>query len=135
MTFLPGISSLLAAIRLLHTIIWAFFVGCILAVPVAALRKRFRLGVILSGLVLVECATLAVNGGRCPLTDLAARFTTDRAPNFDIYLPVWLAHYNKLIFGALFATGEVLLLTRWVVSRRLGETSKGGGSSATGLGG
>ena len=34
---------------------------------------------------------------RCPLTDVAARYTTDRAENFDIHLPLWLAKYNKII--------------------------------------
>lgn len=103
----------LVAIRLLHTILWAFFAGCILALPVSALRQRFRFGAILSGIVLVECAILAVNHGRCPLTDVAARMTSERVDNFDIYLPLWLARYNKLIFGALFAAGEVLLLGCW----------------------
>jgi hypothetical protein len=56
--------------------------------------------------VLLECAVLAINGGRCPLTDLAAKYTADRASNFDIYLPNWLADHNKLIFGLLFVVGE-----------------------------
>jgi len=34
---------------------------------------------------------LAVNGGRFPLSDLAARYGAVRASNFDIYLPNWLA--------------------------------------------
>jgi uncharacterized membrane protein len=108
----------LVAIRILHTIIWAFFAGCIIALPIAGLLRRFRLGAILTGLVLVECAVLAVNRGRCPLTDIAARFTAERADNFDIYLPLWLAHYNKTIFGALFVAGEILLLGCWVASVR-----------------
>ncbi|HUB20670.1 MAG TPA: hypothetical protein VL990_18665 [Acidobacteriaceae bacterium] len=114
----------LMAIRILHTILWAFFVGCIVAVPVAALRGRFRLGAILSGMVLAECAVLAMNGGRCPLTDWAARFTADRAANFDIDLPLWLAHYNKAIFGALFAAGEAVLLACWVRSGQRGTRNR-----------
>jgi hypothetical protein len=53
---------------------------------------------------------LAINGGKCPLTDLAARYTTDRVHNFDIYLPNWLAQHNKIIFGALFVAGELVML-------------------------
>ncbi len=45
----------------------------------------------LSALVLVEVAVLLANRMRCPLTGVAARYTKDRSPNFDIYLPVWLA--------------------------------------------
>jgi hypothetical protein len=67
-------------------------------------------------LILGECGVLALNRGRCPLTDVAAQYTDDRAPNFDIYLPVWLARYNKHIFGTLFAAGELFVLWRW--SRR-----------------
>jgi hypothetical protein len=50
---------------------------------------------------------------RCPLTDVAQRYTADRRDNFDIYLPVWLARNNKRIFGALFVAGEVVLLWCW----------------------
>jgi hypothetical protein len=57
-----------------------------------------------------ECFVLAVNRGRCPLTDLAARYIDERAANFDFYLPEWLARHNKSIFGFLFVTGELVLL-------------------------
>jgi hypothetical protein len=65
-------------------------------------------------LVLVECLVLAFNRMRCPLTDLAARYTDDRRDNFDIYLPLWLAKYNKLIFGSLFAAGLLFTLALWL---------------------
>ena len=61
-------------------------------------------------MVLLECVVLAVNHCRCPLTDVAARYTDDRAPNFDIYLPVWLARYNKQVFGTLFVAGLLVFL-------------------------
>jgi hypothetical protein len=63
-------------------------------------------------MVLVECAVLAANGGRCPLTDIARRYTKDQRPNFDIYLPLWLARYIKWIFGILFAAAEAYLMLR-----------------------
>lgn len=113
---LTGASSqanLLIAIKLIHTIVWAVFAGCVLAIPVAAWRRLFRPGAVLSAVVLLECGILAVNGGQCPLTNLASHLTADRADNFDIYLPVWLAHFNKLIFGVLFTLGEALLLVSW----------------------
>ena len=46
--------------------------------------------ILLTVLILIECGVLAVNRGRCPLTDVAAKFTDKRADNFDIYLPNWL---------------------------------------------
>jgi hypothetical protein len=79
--------------------------------------RRFRWAATLTGLVLLECGVLAVNGGRCPLTDLAARFTNDRAPSFDIYLPNWLAERNKVIFGTLFIIGELVVLGCWLKER------------------
>ena len=107
---------MLTAIKLLHTAIWAFLAASILALPIAGVLRRFRLSVILSAIVLVECGVLGVNGGRCPLTDVAARYTLDRGSNFDIYLPDWLASHNKLIFGSLFVFGELVVVWCWRTS-------------------
>ncbi|HEV8148293.1 MAG TPA: hypothetical protein VGP79_18015 [Bryobacteraceae bacterium] len=107
---------MLVGIKLLHTAIWIFFAGCILAIPVAGARLQFGWAAALTGLVLIECAVLAVNRGRCPLTDLAARYTDERADNFDIYLPLWLARWNKSIFGTLFVVGGLFALLRWLRS-------------------
>jgi hypothetical protein len=104
----------LRAVRLIHTVIWAFFAGIILAIPVVAWQRRFGLLLWLAGIVLVEVAVLAVNQLRCPLTAVAARYTTERQDNFDIYLPLLLARYNKQIFGGLFVAGLILGLVRWL---------------------
>ena len=50
------------------------------------------------------------------MTNVAAHYTEQRTPNFDIYLPVWLARYNKTIFGVLFVIGELFVLGRWWTS-------------------
>lgn len=110
----PDRVSALVGIKLLHTAVWALFAGCIVAIPIAAALRQFRAVAILSALVLVECAILAVNRGRCPLTDVAGRYTESRQDNFDIYLPLWLARYNKVIFGTLFVAGEIFALERWL---------------------
>ena len=112
-----GQKRTLVAIKLLHTAIWAFFAGCIVALPVAAWLGRFRLAAILTGLILMECFVLAVNRWRCPLTDLAEKYTADRTPDFDIYLPLWLARHNKTVFGALFILGELIVMGRWFWTR------------------
>jgi hypothetical protein len=57
---------------------------------------------------------LVANRMSCPLTGVAARFTADRDPNFDIYLPRWLAQYNKQIFGPLYAGGVLYTLWMWL---------------------
>lgn len=97
--------------------VWALFAGCIVAIPLFAWRGLLTWAAVLIAIVFVEVIVLAANRMRCPLTDVAARFTDDRADNFDIYLPVWLARYNKVIFGALFAAGVLITLARWTRGR------------------
>lgn len=107
----------LEVIKLAHTAIWAVMAAAIVAIPILTLRGRFRSAAWLTALILVECLVLALNHGRCPLTDMAAGFTPDRNPNFDIYLPRWLAEHNKAIFGGLFVAGEVILFRQWLSYR------------------
>ena len=104
----------LRSIKLLHTVVWLLFASCIAAIPILAYFDRFRLAALLACIVMVEVLVLVINGLRCPLTDVAARYTQDRRDNFDIYLPVWLARYNKVIFGTLFALGLLFTLARWL---------------------
>ena len=100
-------------IKLLHTAVWALFAGCILVLPVLAWMGAFRAALLLAGLVMLEVLVLAFNRWACPLTAVAARYTSDRRDNFDIYLPLWLARHNKLIFGGLYFLGLLILLLRW----------------------
>ena len=106
-------SMALALVRLLHTLVWAFFAGCILAIPVAAHAGRLGLAAALIAVVLVEVGVLAANRWRCPLTAIAARYTGERRANFDIWLPEWLARHNKTVFGGLFLAGVAYTLARW----------------------
>ena len=103
----------LRAVKIVHTVVWVFFAGCILGLPVAAWNGHFLAATILIALVLVEIAMLLANRLRCPLTDLAARYTDDRRANFDIYLPLWIAKYNKQIFGVLFVAGLFFTFVLW----------------------
>jgi hypothetical protein len=99
----------LVTIKLFYTAVWAFFLGCILGIPVCPTKGAFRWAAGLTVAVLVECAILAFNGGRCPLTDMARRHSDERTDNFDIYLPLSLARHNKAIFGTLFLLCEYTL--------------------------
>jgi hypothetical protein len=101
----------------LHTVIWALFVGCIVALPLAGLKRRFDWALELTAVVLLECIILIANRGRCPLTGLAAQLTEDRTDNFDIYLPLWLARHNKAIFGSLFLAAELIVLGCWLTGQ------------------
>jgi hypothetical protein len=113
---------MLTAIKLLHTLIWAFLAATILVLPVAGVLRRFRWAAILSVIILLECVVIAMNRGRCPLSDLAARFTVDRSSNFDIYLPSWLAEHNKMIFAWLFVAGELVVDVCWLRNRFATQT-------------
>ena len=111
-------SGQLRAVRIVDTIAWAFFAGCIVAIPVCASQDRFRAVLVLSALVSVELVVLALNAGACPLTAVVARYTEDRRPNFDICLPEWLARYNKPIFGTLLLLGLLHALPRRAAAGR-----------------
>jgi succinate dehydrogenase hydrophobic anchor subunit len=104
----------LRVIKVLHTVIWAFFASTIVAIPIAAWQGAFGWVGVLASITMIEVAVLAFNGMRCPLTDIAARFTEDRRANFDIYLPLWLAAHNKQLFGALYIAGLLFALALWV---------------------
>src|SRR5512141_1138197 len=104
----------LRAIRLLHTAVWAVFAGCIFAIPALVWQGRFRAAVLVAAIVLGEVVVLWLNRWSCPLTPIAARYTDDRSANFDIYLPEWLARYNKQIFGPLYVAGLVYLVAMYL---------------------
>jgi hypothetical protein len=106
----------LRLVKLLHTLVWAVFAGSIVAIPFFTWEERYTASGLLIALVFVEVLVLVSNGWRCPLTALAARYTSDREDNFDICLPLWLARHNKTIFGWLFVGGLLFTLVRFLSS-------------------
>ena len=48
-----------------------------------------------------EILVILINSWRCPLTNIARRYTNETAPNFDIYLPRVIAQFNKEIFSVI----------------------------------
>jgi hypothetical protein len=97
-------SAGLTAIKAAHTIVLALFVACVVAIPSAAWCGEYHAAAWLTVVAAVEVLVLAINGWRCPMTSMAARFTVERRENFDLYLPIWLARHNQLIFGAIYAS-------------------------------
>jgi len=112
----PG-NNALKAVKVVHTVVWAFFASCILAIPAFAWRGDYGYAAALIGIVLVEVFVLVLNGWRCPLTPVAARYTEDRRDNFDIFLPEWLARNNKTVFGLLYLAAVLFTLVRWAGGR------------------
>ncbi|MCX7360670.1 MAG: hypothetical protein NTV97_02085 [Alphaproteobacteria bacterium] len=113
--------SALVIVRIVHTVVWAFFVACILAIWIFAWQGAWFPALLSIGIVSLEVLVLAANGWRCPLTPIAARYTEERRDNFDIYLPAWLARHNKAIFGALYVGGILFTLVLWIVPAGAGR--------------
>ena len=87
----------LLATKAVHTVVWAFFAGCILCIPIFAWFVRFQIAVWLIAVTAVEVLVILFSGGRCPLTGVAARYTGDRR-----------ARNSQRIFGTLYACGALL---------------------------
>lgn len=64
------------------------------------------------GLIVLEGVILKLSNGNCPLTLIAAKYTEQRADNFDIFLPNWLARNNKLIFSLIWLLGVAIVIYR-----------------------
>lgn len=100
-------------IKIAHTVIWAFFVLVIGYILYAEIFDELGVGVwIAIGLIILEGVVLKLNNGSCPLTPMAAKYTKRRDDNFDIFLPNWLARYNKIIFTSIWLAGVVLVIYR-----------------------
>lgn len=101
-------------IKFLHTLVWVFFVAIILYVVYSGITGRITSFTWISiGLVLVEGLVLLIFKMFCPLTVIARRYSDSKKANFDIFLPEWLAKYNKEIFTSIYVIGVVLVLLRY----------------------
>jgi len=102
-------------IKLTHTIIWIFFNVVIFyllyAVVVDKIDKWIWIGL---GLFLLEGIILIVFKMKCPLTVIARQYSDSTKENFDIYLPNWLAKYNKLIYTSMLLIIVAILIYRLV---------------------
>ena len=105
--------SKLFLIKFVHTAIWSVLVIAILYVLYAGIFDGVgMLTWFCIGLIIVEGIVLLICKGKCPLTLLAYNYTDNRSVGFDIFLPVWLAEKNKLIFSTVFLVGFMLVLWR-----------------------
>lgn len=108
----------LIAIKLLHTLIWVVMAGATVYVLYSGCFNRItRYTWMAIGLILFEGLVLLLFKWTCPLTVVARRYSDSPKDNFDIYLPNWLARYNKLIFTSIYVVGLVLVLVRALGAR------------------
>ena len=106
-------SEKLFAIKLVHTLIWLFFVIVIFYILYSGITDRVStLTWIAIGLVIVEGIVLLLCNMFCPLTIVARKYSNSKKDNFDIFLPNWLARHNKLIFTTIYLIGVLIVLIR-----------------------
>lgn len=110
-------ANALIGIKLLHTLVWAFFVGQIGYLLYCGIANVINLYTWLAiGFVVGEAITLFFFGWQCPLTLIARKYSDSTQDNFDIYLPNWLARHNKTIFTTLFLLGLLLVCYRMMTA-------------------
>ena len=107
----------LLAIKLIHTIIWAFFVFVIFYILYSGITNSINtftwIGI---GLIIGEGLVLLIFKMFCPLTLIARKYSDSQKDNFDIFLPNWLAKHNKLIFTSIFIIGLIIIAVRFIQS-------------------
>ena len=103
----------LTIIRVVHTMIWIFFNIVIFYLGYAVLTNTIDKWVwICLGLILLEGLILLVFKNVCPVTMVARKYSVSTKDNFDIYLPNWLARYNKEIYSVIVAIIILVLILR-----------------------
>ncbi len=103
----------LVLIKSIHTLIWVVMVGIISYVVYSGLSGEITVYSWLAvAAVIVEGLVLWLFKGKCPLTVWARNYSDSQKDNFDIYLPQWLAKYNKVIFTTVFGIGLIMMLLR-----------------------
>lgn len=99
---------------MIHTVVWVMMVAVIGYVVWSGVTGNISLYSWLAvAVVCGEGLVLLAFKGHCPLTGVARRYSLSAKDNFDIYLPEWLARYNKQIFTTIFCIGLLLMLFRY----------------------
>jgi len=113
-TVINGIDNTkLTQIKLAHTAIWFMFVLAILYILYAGIFDKINALVWLCiGAVVIEGIVLLIFNGKCPFTIAGYKYAVNPQVGFDIFLPLWLAKHNKIIFSTLFIIGLALVAWR-----------------------
>jgi len=109
----------LKLIKIIHTLIWVFFNFIIFYLLYAVINDKLDnwlwIGYVL---IILEGITLLFFKFFCPLTIIARKYSDSTKDNFDIYLPNWLAKYNKRIYSGILIVIVILTIYR-VMNRSL----------------
>lgn len=105
--------SKLLAIKIIHTVIWAFFVLVIFYILYSGITNSIGILTWMGiALIVLEGIILFINGWRCPLTILGEKYTDQTEVGFDIFLPRWVAKNNKAIFTTIFFISVIIVFYR-----------------------
>ena len=103
----------LRSIKILHTAIWIFFNVVIFYLVYAVIVDKIDFLVwICLGLIASEGLILLLFKNVCPVTIVAKKYSDSDKANFDIYLPNWLAKYNKPIYTCIVGIAIIILFYR-----------------------
>lgn len=110
---LLNMHSKLVLIKLIHTIIWIFFNVVIFYMFYEVITNKIDMWMwICLSFVILEGIVLLIFKKQCPITIIARKYSSSEKDNFDIYLPNWLAKYNKLIYTIFVAIILIILIFR-----------------------
>ncbi|MBK8365303.1 MAG: hypothetical protein IPP27_16035 [Bacteroidetes bacterium] len=103
----------LISIKILHTLIWIFFNIVIFYLLYAVIVNKIDRWVwVCIFLITLEGLTLLIFKNVCPVTIAAKKYSDSDKANFDIYLPNWLAKYNKPIYTIIVGIALIILFYR-----------------------
>lgn len=106
----------LILVKILHTVIWLFFNVVIFYMLYAAVANKLDKYLwACYALVFMEGVILIIFKNVCPVTLLARKYSRSKRDNFDIYLPNWLARYNKQIYITIEVV--IIFLTVYQLSK------------------
>lgn len=106
---------MLNIIKIIHTIVWLFYNVVIFYLLYAVISNKIDVWVwVCIALVVLEGLILITFKSICPITLIARKYSDSTKDNFDIYLPNWLAKYNKQIYTSLFVIAVIILIFRLI---------------------
>ena len=95
--------SKLILVKIIHTLIWLFFNVVLFYMAYAVIVNKIDNFVWIGiALIIGEGIVLIIFKKMCPLTIIARKYSDSTKDNFDIFLPNWLAKYNKPIYSIFF---------------------------------
>lgn len=107
----------LTIVKVVHTIIWVCFNVVIFYMLYAAIANKLDIYMLIGYcLLFAEGVILLICNFFCPLTIIARRYSDSANENFDIYLPEWLAKYNKRIYTSIVLVIIIITVYRLLVN-------------------